>query len=969
MNIRKMYSSKRLLELKNKISKIFLTIPNEDMFSEVLSAIREDFQSPFGYFGYMDINGDLVCPSMTRDIWDRCQVHQKDFVFSREKWERKDTIWGKSIAEKKLLFSNEARMVPEGHLPINKVIVVPIIFHEEVIGQIALANKQSDYDEEDVKLLEEIADFISPILNARMEKQRESRLRKKTEDSLREYQSKLKERVKELRCLYGISKLVDQPDITIEKLLKGTLDLIRSSFQYPNLIMVKITYGDKKCTSEEFFLSKYKLTSETDVNGSHLKIEVYYKEEREFLLEETELLREITTKLKLFVERLLTEEKLKESERKFRILNQGFLSFTDDPLKNIKKLVKTVKELLKADWAFYDKLIERNNKLLIHCYGLDENDSEITLLEDSDGVVCTDIIQQNRQDLVVIKNIDQTPYVETDDFIREKKIKMYIGSVVRLKNKPVADICVLYKENKPISEVDKTIMEILTQAASIEEDRLLEKEKLKQSQEKFEDFFNNATDSIYIVDMEGNILEANQTAMEKLGYTKEELLSFNLADIDHPKYQSKINETINQIRKRNTHTFETIHVKKDRTSFPVEINSRLIMYNEKEVIISIARDITKRKQAEKALKESEQKFRTIVEQSMLGIAILQDDVVKYVNEKCASLYGYSVDEILRWTGGEFIKIVDPEQREWVADQARRKQDGDEEVINHYTFKGVKKNGENIWIEQFSKTIYYKGSTADFVIQIDVTDKVEANRKLKESENQVREAYKRAEFYKDLFAHDINNILHNVKSSVELLDSMYQKNNFERHETLFNILKEQVIRGTNLVSNIRKLSKIEDTEKHVESIGLKEKLNEAIQFVKTSSTDENLEIDVSSTIKNPIVRANELLTDVFENILFNAVEYNQSVVKQIDIEISISTETDKDFIKIEFRDNGIGIPDQLKNRLFKEQIKYDRNTKGMGLGLLSSYKILNSYGGRIKVEDRIEGIPSKGSNIIILLPKA
>jgi PAS domain S-box-containing protein len=961
--------SKRVLELKNKISKIFLTVPNEDLYHELLTTIREEFESQFGYFGYIDLNGDLVCPSMTKDIWDRCQVHQKDFVFPREKWEKKDTIWGRSVAENKLLVSNSPRNVPKGHLPIKKILVVPITFHEEVIGQIALANKPGGYNDDDIKLIEEITDFIAPIFNVRKEKEREMNLRQNAEKSLRKSQHKLRERIKELRCLYGITQLTEKKEVSIEEVMKGTIELIPPAFQYPNLTSALISFDEKDYKTKDFTPSEFKLSSQTQVNDSYLNIEVYYKENREFLHEEEDLIKEISNKLKFIVERILSEKKLKESERKFRILNRGFLSYTDDPLKNIHKLVKTVKDILNADWAFYNKLLKKDGKSLIQCYGLDENDSEITLLEDSEGIVCTDIIQQNRKDLVIFEDIDKSSYAETDAFIREKNIKLYVGSVVKLAGNPVADICVLFKENREISEVEINIINILSQAAAIEEARLAEKENLKESQEKFKDLFNSVSDAIFIYDFEGNFLEINKTAIERLGYSREEFLEMNLFDIDHPKFHPKIVPRIKSLKENGQQLYKTEHIRKNGTAILVEVNSRIIIYNERNAVMSLARDITKRKKAEKALKESEEMFRTIVEQSMLGIAILQNNRVQYINEKCASLYGYSVKEIKNWEPKEFLKIIDPEYRDWVGQQARKKQEGSDDVINHYIFKGVRKDSERIWIEQFSKTIYYKGSTANFVIQIDITEKIQTERELRESEEKIREAYDRAEFYKDLFAHDINNILHNVKSSVELLNSMYKNNNLERFENIFEILQEQVIRGSNLVNNIRNLSEIEDAEKIIESIDLKKIVKDAIYFVKKSVDEDNLKINLHSEIDNPEVKANKLLLDVFENVLFNAIEYNQNNPKIIDIYISESISEGKDYIKIEFQDNGIGIPPELKNRLFKEKIDYERRTKGMGLGLLTVHKILTSYGGKIWVENRIKGNNEEGSNMVILLPKA
>ncbi|MCJ7808931.1 MAG: GAF domain-containing protein, partial [Desulfobulbaceae bacterium] len=154
------------LRKRNRIANIFLTIPDEEMYGEVLQVILEAMESKHGVFGYIDEKENLVCPSMTRDIWVQCQIPDKEIVFSREKW---GGIWGRALIEKKILYSNELLRVPEGHLPIHRVLVEPIIYQEKVIGLLIVANKPSDYDEKDLALQENLVGFIAPVLIARLQ--------------------------------------------------------------------------------------------------------------------------------------------------------------------------------------------------------------------------------------------------------------------------------------------------------------------------------------------------------------------------------------------------------------------------------------------------------------------------------------------------------------------------------------------------------------------------------------------------------------------------------------------------------------------------------------------------------------------------------------------------------------------------------------------------------------------------------
>jgi PAS domain S-box-containing protein len=173
--------SERELAIRNKTAEIFLTVPDEQMYSEVLHVILEAMESKHGVFGYIDENGAMVSPSMTADIWDQCKMVDKDYVFPRETW---GGIWGRAMMEKRTLFSNESFNVPKGHIPMLRALDVPILFQGQLIGNLMVGNKKTDYEKEDCELLEAIADKIAPILAARLEKDKWDKERKKTRDEL-----------------------------------------------------------------------------------------------------------------------------------------------------------------------------------------------------------------------------------------------------------------------------------------------------------------------------------------------------------------------------------------------------------------------------------------------------------------------------------------------------------------------------------------------------------------------------------------------------------------------------------------------------------------------------------------------------------------------------------------------------------------------------------------------------------------
>ena len=148
-----------------------------------------------------------------------------------------------------------------------------------------------------------------------------------------------------------------------------------------------------------------------------------------------------------------------------------------------------------------------------------------------------------------------------------------------------------------------------------------------------------------------------------------------------------------------------------------------------------------------------------------------------------------------------------------------------------------------------------------------------------------------------------------------------------------------------------------------------KLRSAISFTRISFPKKDVDIKVVSDYRNLYTMANELLSEAFENIITNSINYNKNNVVQIEVLISVIDIHYKNYVKIEFKDNGIGIDDARKDLIFQETQMKSRHSKGMGIGLSLVAKLIELYGGNIWVENRIRGDSVKGSNFIILIPLA
>jgi len=253
--------------------------------------------------------------------------------------------------------------------------------------------------------------------------------------------------------------------------------------------------------------------------------------------------------------------------------------------------------------------------------------------------------------------------------------------------------------------------------------------------------------------------------------------------------------------------------------------------------------------------------------------------------------------------------------------------------------------------------------------IELEQKVaERTKELEKSEKKFREAYNRANFYKDLFTHDMNNILQNVQLAIELLSQNEHKES-ENLDELIIIFEKQVKRGARLILNVRKLSEIEESQVSVKSIKVYDVLEKVIEYINKSFQDRQIYAKIKSSSKEYYVKANELLTVIFENILINAVKHNENPSVEIFIKVSEYQKNGINYLKLEFIDNGRGINDEVKENIFVKSYIKDRRSTGMGLGLSLVKEIIEKYNGHIWVQDKVQGDYKKGSNFVILIPLA
>lgn len=260
---------------------------------------------------------------------------------------------------------------------------------------------------------------------------------------------------------------------------------------------------------------------------------------------------------------------------------------------------------------------------------------------------------------------------------------------------------------------------------------------LADSEEIFRLCFENTALGLAQAASDGQLTRVNARFCEVMGHSRESLLSSRLAGITHPADRD---EFIRQLQKAGQSPGKEVvlHqrcVRADGEVFWAQLAmSRFQRSGGASQTVTIAvEDISRRKETEAAIQESEAKFRALVEQSITGVYLVVDGVYAYVNRRLAELFGYTTEELI---GKRMLDLVAECDRELVNEQVRQRLFG-EIPSAHYTVHGLRKNGEVILIEVYGRVLVYHGRPALMGTLLDITERDRAAKELRESEERFR----------------------------------------------------------------------------------------------------------------------------------------------------------------------------------------------------------------------------------------
>jgi len=241
----------------------------------------------------------------------------------------------------------------------------------------------------------------------------------------------------------------------------------------------------------------------------------------------------------------------------------------------------------------------------------------------------------------------------------------------------------------------------------------------------FEYLIKYANDIYILANEDLEIVEVNDRALEVYGYTRSEILILKVSDL-HIINSSDLPAQLKVDIEQKGATFESIHQRKDGSTFPVELSIRLIEIEGKKFYQGIIRDITERKETEEILRESEEKFRTFAEQSPNMIFINRKGRVIYANAKCEELMGYTKEEFYA-PDFNFLDITAPEFSELVMNYFATHLRGEEVPAYEYTV--ITKQGSRIDVIITTKLILFENENAVLGIITDISDRKKAEESL------------------------------------------------------------------------------------------------------------------------------------------------------------------------------------------------------------------------------------------------
>jgi PAS domain S-box-containing protein len=381
------------------------------------------------------------------------------------------------------------------------------------------------------------------------------------------------------------------------------------------------------------------------------------------------------------------------------------------------------------------------------------------------------------------------------------------------------------------------------------------------------------------------------------------------------------------------------------------------------------RDMTTRLAMEKALRESEEKFRILTESANLPIGIIQGRKFVYANSYLIKMCGYTPEEFYAL---DILQMVHPDFREMIADRYRRRLANDPTVPNRYEYKMITRSGEERWMDVAPVRIELKGIPSIIGNAVDVTDRksVEAALQKAKEELETRVRERTAELQRSnedlerfayVASHDLQEPLRMVGLHVGQLSHIYRDTLDAKTRESIKYAVEGVTRMSRLIKDITEYSRINTEGKKPEVTEIQSVLDCALKNLKP--TLEKTQAQVTHGQLPKVAVDDTQFVQVFQNLIGNALKFRKEAEPP---KIHISAERRDRMWLFSVQDNGIGIEPKFFERIFVAFQRLHTNWDqypGSGIGLAIVKRILERHGGQVCVEST----PGVGTTFHFTLP--
>jgi PAS domain S-box-containing protein len=259
--------------------------------------------------------------------------------------------------------------------------------------------------------------------------------------------------------------------------------------------------------------------------------------------------------------------------------------------------------------------------------------------------------------------------------------------------------------------------------------------ELLMSEKKFKSLFNLAPDAIYLEALDGTIVDCNEAACKMTGYSRKELLQMNARDLVPAAIAETFPDIIHEGLTTGRYFTEALNIKKSGEHFPIEVNINIIEINQEKFVLVVTHDITNRKIAEEALRESERAFRELAE--LLPQTVFECDLAgkfTYANRYGYESFGYTKEDFER--GVNILDMLIPEEREKAIENVQRLYRNAGHIGNEYT--AMRKDGSTFPVKIYSTPIIQNDKSVGLRgIAVDMTDIKLGELALRESEERYR----------------------------------------------------------------------------------------------------------------------------------------------------------------------------------------------------------------------------------------